>query len=35
MTLKELCEYIKKNDFQPDRKHSYLMKLVEEVGELS
>ncbi|MFZ5392420.1 MAG: MazG nucleotide pyrophosphohydrolase domain-containing protein [Patescibacteria group bacterium] len=35
MTLKELCEYIKKNDFQQDRKHSYLMKLVEEVGELS
>lgn len=35
ITLKELSDYIRQNDFHPDRKHSYLMKLVEEVGELS
>jgi len=35
LTLRKLSQYIKENDFHPDRKHSYLMKLVEEVGELS
>lgn len=35
ITLKQLSDYIKENDCHVDRKHSYLMKLVEEVGELS
>jgi NTP pyrophosphatase (non-canonical NTP hydrolase) len=35
MTIKELGEYIRNNDHHPDRKHSYFLKLVEEVGELS
>jgi len=34
-TLKQLQDYIKAKDYQPHLKERYLMKLVEEVGELS
>jgi NTP pyrophosphatase (non-canonical NTP hydrolase) len=35
LTLKKLQEYIKLKDYQPDLKHQYFLKLIEEVGELS
>ncbi len=34
-TLKELQEFVKANDFKPEMKHGYFLKLVEEVGELA
>ncbi|MDD4124857.1 MAG: MazG nucleotide pyrophosphohydrolase domain-containing protein [Eubacteriales bacterium] len=35
ITIKYLQEYIKSNDFNPEAKDGYFMKLAEEVGELS
>lgn len=35
ITIKYLQQYIKNNDFHPELKHGYFMKLVEEMGELS
>lgn len=35
LTLRALQEYIKSGDYNPDNKHAYFYKLVEEVGELS
>ncbi|MDF2960206.1 MAG: hypothetical protein K0S39_1941 [Paenibacillus sp.] len=35
LTLKELQHYIKKTDHNPDNKHHYFYKLIEETGELS
>jgi NTP pyrophosphatase (non-canonical NTP hydrolase) len=35
LALKKLQEYIKLKDYQPDLKHQYFLKLIEEVGELS
>lgn len=35
MTLKELQAYIKEKDFNPEQKHAYFQKLIEEVGELA
>lgn len=34
ITLKSLQEFIKAKDHNPELKHAYFMKLVEEVGEL-
>ncbi len=34
-TIKELQSHIKTIDFQPDKKHEVVLKLFEEVGELS
>lgn len=34
ITLKYLQEFIKAKDHNPELKHAYFMKLVEEVGEL-
>lgn len=35
MTVKLLQEHIKSIDFHPDKKHEVVLKLFEEVGELS
>lgn len=35
ITIKYLQEYIKSKDFHPDKTKDYLLKLTEEVGELS
>jgi len=35
ITIKYLQEYIKSNDYRPEMKERYFMKLAEEVGELS
>ena len=35
ITIGYLQEYIRTNDYRPDLKEKYYMKLAEEVGELS
>ncbi len=35
ISISRLQAYIKEQDYRPDRKESYFMKLAEEVGELS
>jgi len=35
ISIAYLQEYIKTNDYVPDKKDKYFMKLAEEVGELS
>jgi len=35
LTIKDLQEHIKNVDFHPDKKHEVVLKLFEEVGELS
>ncbi|MGB8957160.1 MAG: MazG nucleotide pyrophosphohydrolase domain-containing protein [Tumebacillaceae bacterium] len=35
MTLQELQAYIKQFDHKPNRKADYMLKLMEEVGELA
>ena len=35
ITIEYLQEYIRTNDYRPDLKEKFFMKLVEEVGELS
>ncbi|MCU6713145.1 hypothetical protein M6D81_31040 [Paenibacillus sp. J5C_2022] len=35
LTIDNLQEFIKKTDFNPDKKEHYFYKLIEEVGELS
>ena len=35
ITIRYLQEYIGTNDYRPDLKDKYFMKLAEEVGELS
>jgi NTP pyrophosphatase (non-canonical NTP hydrolase) len=35
ISIKYLQEYIKSNDYRPELKERYFMKLAEEVGELS
>lgn len=35
ITLSFLQEYIRKKDHEPELKHAYFLKLIEEVGELS
>jgi len=35
LTLRELQAYIRKTDHDPEQKHHYFYKLIEEVGELS
>jgi len=35
LTLKELQQLIKNKDYEPDLRHAYFQKLIEEVGELA
>ena len=35
ITIKILQDFIKSKDYNPDSKHGYFLKLIEEVGELS
>lgn len=35
ISINKLQEFIKSKDFNPDLKHWYFLKLIEEVGELS
>jgi NTP pyrophosphatase (non-canonical NTP hydrolase) len=35
ITLSYLQEYIRKKDHEPELKHAYFLKLIEEVGELA
>jgi NTP pyrophosphatase (non-canonical NTP hydrolase) len=35
LTLRELQQYIKQTDHDPNNKHHYFYKLIEETGELS
>lgn len=35
LTIRELQDYIKNFDHQPEKKNDYFLKLVEEVGELA
>ncbi len=35
LTIKQLQEHIRTIDFHPDKKHEVVLKLFEEVGELS
>lgn len=35
VTIKDLQAHIKRVDFHPDKKHEVVLKLFEEVGELS
>jgi len=35
VSVRYLQEYIKSNDYRPERKERYFMKLAEEVGELA
>lgn len=35
LTIKELQDHIKQIDFKPDKHHEVVLKLFEEVGELS
>lgn len=35
ISINKLQEFIKSKDFNPDLKHGYFLKLIEEVGELS
>lgn len=35
LTIRELQAHIKAKDFQPDLKHGYFLKLIEEAGELA
>lgn len=35
ISIKKLQDFIKSKDFNPDMKHGYFLKLIEEVGELS
>lgn len=34
ITISKLQNFIKSKDFNPDLKHGYFLKLIEEVGEL-
>lgn len=34
ISLSDLQSYIKKTDHNPDLKHAYFLKLIEEIGEL-
>lgn len=34
ISIKKLQDFIKSKDFNPDMKHGYFLKLIEEVGEL-
>lgn len=35
ISVKELQDFIKSKDYNPDLKQGYFLKLIEEVGELS
>lgn len=35
ISVKKLQDFIKSKDYNPDLKHGYFLKLIEEVGELS
>ena len=35
ISVKKLQNFIKSKDYNPDLKHGYFLKLIEEVGELS
>ncbi len=35
LTIKALQDHIRRIDFQPEKKHEVVLKLFEEVGELS
>jgi NTP pyrophosphatase (non-canonical NTP hydrolase) len=35
ITIKHLQQYIKRKDFNPEKKHEYFLKLMEETGELA
>ncbi|TDL47378.1 hypothetical protein E2R60_29780 [Paenibacillus dendritiformis] len=35
LTIRYIQEYIKKTDYNPEKKEQYFYKLVEEIGELS
>ncbi|MCL2199702.1 MAG: hypothetical protein FWB80_12345 [Defluviitaleaceae bacterium] len=35
ITIKHLQQYIKKKDFNPKEKHNYVLKFMEESGELA
>lgn len=35
ISINKLQNFIKNKDFNPDLKHGYFLKLIEEVGELS
>jgi NTP pyrophosphatase (non-canonical NTP hydrolase) len=35
VSLRSLQDYIKTKDFKPKKKHAYMLKLMEELGELA
>ena len=35
ITIKHFQEYIKRKDFDPEKKHNYILKFMEESGELA
>jgi NTP pyrophosphatase (non-canonical NTP hydrolase) len=35
ITIKHLQQYIKRKDFNPEKKHEYVLKFMEETGELA
>ena len=35
ISVKKLQDFIKSKDYNPDLKHGYFLKFIEEVGELS
>jgi NTP pyrophosphatase (non-canonical NTP hydrolase) len=35
ITIKRLQQYIKMKDFNPEKKHGYILKFMEESGELA
>jgi NTP pyrophosphatase (non-canonical NTP hydrolase) len=35
ITIRQLQQYIKRKDFYPEKKHDYILKFMEETGELA
>jgi len=35
ITIKHMQQYIKAKDFKPEQKHNYILKFMEESGELA
>ena len=35
ITIRQLQQYIKMKDFNPEKKHNYILKFMEESGELA
>ncbi|MCL1882455.1 MAG: hypothetical protein FWF81_01705 [Defluviitaleaceae bacterium] len=34
ITIRHLQQYIKQKDFNPEKKHNYILKFMEESGEV-